>query len=81
MNQDTLTAVLSMLVIEIIHTLYDEPNWLGAFTRGSFLPDQPNLVLEYDAIFFPFYIPVDTSRTVFEGEIAAICVALEQFCV
>ena len=42
MTQDTAAAVLHTLALEIMDTLYPEPNWLRVVTIGAFLPDQPN---------------------------------------
>ena len=64
--------------MEIIYNLYPKPNRLRNFTDGPFPFDQPNAGTGVSSNLFVFYTPVGASRTVFEGEIGAISIALKQ---
>ena len=66
-----------MLAMEIMNTFYPELNWLRIFPDWEFfLPDQPNACAVVSFNIFASYNPVGTSRTAFDGENDAICVAL-----
>ena len=71
------STILKALTLEVIDASYPESDWLRIYTDGSLLSDSPVAGAGVFSEIFSFYFPVGVGSS-FDGEIAAIGVALSQ---
>ncbi|GFX43340.1 hypothetical protein TNCV_2390481 [Trichonephila clavipes] len=58
--------------------MYPEPDWVHIYTDGSLLKDSENAGAEVYCHLFSFYLTTEKFKTAFDGEVAALQVALAQ---
>ncbi|GFU85031.1 hypothetical protein TNCV_1552941 [Trichonephila clavipes] len=72
------TSILRSLALERIDTMYPEPDWVHIYTDGSLLKDSDSTGAGVYSHLFSFYLTTGKFTIAFDGEVAALQVALAQ---
>ncbi|GFT01040.1 hypothetical protein TNCV_4054401 [Trichonephila clavipes] len=72
------TSILRSLLLETIDTIDPEPDWMHIYIDGSPLKDSDTREAGVYCHLFSFYLTIEKFTTAFDGEVAALQVALAQ---